>query len=690
MTPSLFSRFGFTGIHSTDFLAGLLILVFILFLSPLSAEAISKLSEDQLRMENEITAAGSKISVSNEKARLIWISTVGKLYMKESLSPKDRSSLFKILDHRLGIEKDGRLNITTTRQAAAQLARYTRLKDKPFSNIYFDDRVNLTGYNHIYLETCVLNQNTESNRFIRYFENGFYPNRALFVKEEHYYKILYYYLYLTQGNLVQAINTAVTSLSSNPNAQPAFGKSRIESLETVVEVCAELDNFRRRGLSTKDSPWDHIFTPDESNWIEATIAYFTEMETHIALASYPWFQRHLPLSISSRVIAHNTRQTWMEQSTSHRTVLPLMLFMNKGAKEFSVEKLFNKGLSMLKMDNREVDLVVVSAMKSWLVKQIEQGIKVKDRTTYKKILDELNVCPTGWVFYNLYSCREPLAALKKHADTWETRRKEEKERLFNTQIQALYYDAKTRIDIVFSDLEKVFGAEEIYGGEYKASSINHIFHRYRGEIEYTYEFLQAGLYEEKLSEARLSLANSSKSCLHDFTAAFVKKPSLRVNHVNLLNAYTLLFRELAAQGKVSQITRHENELEELILSQRYQLGSILDHHEDSRYEIYRIISQTYLSSPRLRTRALKVAARSFELARSYYIKAAKREGFISGALPGALSTDATEVDDFERQYEYYQVIAERLGKKILLLLPPEDVNLYNRMQDSRNPEGYTL
>ncbi|WP_300669715.1 hypothetical protein [Desulfoluna sp.] len=663
-----------------------------LLMSPLPLFAVSEMTEFQMEMEMEDERSSSepKISVSNKQSPMLWISAVGKLYMRDQMTSRQRASFFKLLDSHLGIEKDGHLNITTARQTEAQLTQYSQLKVKPFSNIYFDEKINLTGYNGLYLETCVLNRTDEAARFIRYFENGYYPNRSLFVKEELYYKCLYYYLYLTQEHLIQAINTTVAQLSSSPETPPPFKKEDIKGLETMVMVCTELDNLRRRGLSSKTSPWERIFTPDESAWLDATLAYFMDIETHIALNSYDWFKRHLPLSISSLIIAHSLRQTWTEQAVSHRTVLPLMLFINQGTKQFSVEKLFKETLDMLKMDNREVDLVVLSAMKSWLLKQIEQGIKVEDRTTYKKILDELNVCPTGWIFYNLYSCREPLEALKKHADGWERLDREERERLFNTSVQPLYNEARAKIDIVFTDLEKIFGGEEIYGGEYKATSINHIFHRYRGEIDYIFEFLQAGLFEATLSDARLPLANATRSCLHDFTAAFVKAPNLRVNHVNLLGAYTLLFRELSAQGKVSLIIRHERELAEFIRSEKYTLGSVLVHKEDNRYEIYRIIADTYLATPRLRTQALKVAAQSFDLARSYYLEAARREGFISGTLPGALPSDATERDDYERQYEYYQSIAQKLGKKVLLLLPPEDVDLYNRMQDSRNPEGYLL
>ena len=674
-------------IHRRVFRLLLLGLTVALVRAPLVC-ALSALPESQLELKED-PKKKAKVSVSTKRSTLLWISTVGQIYMRPSLSERERGILFALLRSHLGIQKDGTLDVTIARQAADQLGRYTRLKKRPFTRAYFDDKLNLTGYNYIYLETCLLNRTLEASRFVSYFEQGFYPNRALFLKEEHYYKILYYYLYLTQETLVASVDNAVATLSANPKATPDFSMERIKSLETTVAVCTELDNLKHRSLSA-DSPWARIFTKGERAWIEASIGYFTGMETHVALSSYDWFKRSLPLSISSRIISHSLRQSWVEQSASHRTVLPLMLFMDHGAKQFSVERLFQETLSMLKMDNREVDLVVLSAMKSWLLKQIRQGIKVGDRSTYKQILDELNVCPSGWIFYNLYSCRPALNALKQDAARWETLPLEARQTLFETQVQPNYRDAKAKIDLVFSDLEMIFGGEEIYGGQYKTSSINHIFHRYRGEIDYTYEFLQSGLYGEGLSTARLPLANASKNCLHDFTAAFVKAPQLRINHVNLLNAYTLLFRELAAQGKVGLISRHEKEMEEFIHADTYRLGAALSHDEDSRYAIYGIIADAYLSNPRLKTRALKVAERSFNLARSYYTEAARREGFISGALPGTLSFQATEVDDYERQYERFQAIGETLGKRVLLLLSREDVELYNRMQDLRNPEGYLL
>jgi hypothetical protein len=85
-----------------------------------------------------------------------------------------------------------------------------------------------------------------------------------------------------------------------------------------------------------------------------------------------------------------------------------------------------------------------------------------------------------------------------------------------------------------------------------------------------------------------------------------------------------------------------------------------------------------------------VAKKSFDLAKSYYIEVSRENGYILGGKIGAMDTNYTQTDDYERQFEFYQDIAQKLGKKIQLLLPPEDVGLYNRMRSLRNPKGLLL
>lgn len=176
----------------------------------------------------------------------------------------------------------------------------------------------------------------------------------------------------------------------------------------------------------------------------------------------------------------------------------------------------------------------------------------------------------------------------------------------------------------------------------------------------------------------------------DFKAAFMNDTNKRINHENLLNAYDLLFKELASQGKISEIMKYEEELESFIRNDTYRLGSLINHKDDDRYDIYRIIANSYLSNKQLQVRALQVAERSYNLARNYYVSAASSAGYIQGNIPGALNNNCTEIDDFERQFEFYQDVALKLGKKIWLLLPSEDIELYNRLQDLRNPEGFLL
>jgi len=619
-----------------------------------------------------------------------WISQVGKLYLQEKRSVNDQKKLYKLLDKSLGINRNGSLNLIKTREAHAALKQYSDNPDKEFSNIYYDDKLNLTGYNFIYFEVCAFNKKSQSKRFKRYFENGFYPNRSLYLKEEYYYKTLYYYLYVIQEQLINKISQATTELGNNPDATPSFTKNDIKSFDTTVKVCAELDEFRIKGKKVFDSPYKKIFSADERDWLKASIQYFTDIETHIAIYSYPWFRANIPLELSAHVIAHDIRETWIDQTISHRALLPLMLFTSEGDLQFSVEKLFGDTLNKLKLDNREVDIVVMSALKTWLSKQIEHGIKVEDRIKYQQILDELQVCPTGWVFYNLYSCRKPLEELKKYAKKWDSYSQKEKTDLFNNKILYLHADAREKIGIVFSDLEKLFGRVQVFGREQKSTSINHIFHRYRGEIEYFFEYLQFGLYENNLGNMRFSLANSRKNCLFDFKAAFVKDYNNKDNHKNLLSTYNLLFKELASQGKISEIIKFERELETFINNENYQLGSLMGHSDDDRYEIYKIIANSYLSNKELHTKALQIAERSYALSLQYYTEAAQEAGYVFNGKPGALNNNCTQIDDYERQFEFYQEIAKKLGKKIWLLLPTKDVQLYNRLQDLRNPEGFLL
>ena len=133
---------------------------------------------------------------------ITWITDVGKLYIKDKLSDLELTTLFTTLEKSLGIQPDGRLDLIRARDAMSALHTYSEDPDKEFSNIYFDDKQNLTGYNFVYFEMCTVHKATEGERFKRYFEKGFYPNRNLFTKEEYYYKALYYYLLVSHDGLL--------------------------------------------------------------------------------------------------------------------------------------------------------------------------------------------------------------------------------------------------------------------------------------------------------------------------------------------------------------------------------------------------------------------------------------------------------------------------------------------------------
>ncbi len=622
-----------------------------------------------------------------------WIDKVGTIYLQEKIPAAQQFALLRLLESRLGIEPDGKLNMIKAWNAQSQLEKAAIEYGNSGNNenfAYMEDKVNLLGYNYIYFEICTVYKERYAKRFIRYFENGFHPNRSMFIKEAYYYKILYYYLYLMQDQLIGKINTAVAQLNQSPSKAPSFDKNDIRSFSLLVKVAAELDNLRLESKGAEKDLFKKSFSTAEQNWIQAAVEYFTNPETHEALCSYEWFNSNIPLDLTAMVISHSIQRTWKQQAMAYRASLPLMLFADKASTQTSVEKLLDATLNKLKLDNREVDIMVLSALKTWLTKQINHGINVEDRIKYSQVLSELEVCPSGWTFFNLFSCRGKTAKLKEHAEAWDVLSYEKKQSLFENEISTLYFEAVDNITSVFNDLEKIFGKDKIFGSQLKENSVNYIFHKYRGEINYYFEYIKLGLVDKGAGTTQMPLSNLKNNCLYDFKAAFIKADDQPVNHINLLKAFNLLFRELTRQGKLNEIQQYEEEIEALV-SGPNKLGAVLAHSENNLYDIYRLIAYSYISSNNgLQYHALDVAKKSFDLAKAYYKSASREQGYILGDKLGALDISYTQTDDYERQFEFYQDIANKLGKKIHLLLPEEDIALYNRMQNIRNPKGLLL
>lgn len=619
-----------------------------------------------------------------------WVEQLANLYLQSEIPEKDQAAIFSIIENRLGIREDGTLDLMQSWNTRAQLARYENDSENEFYNLYFEDKLSLIGLNYIYFEICTLYGKKE--RFIRYFINGYTPNKALFPENRQYYKILYYYLYNVQDHLIQQISGTMEVMNQKPPGKPLLTAHDIELLSATVLACTQLDTLDNSGTPVEggESLFSKVFDEKEQEWIRSTVQWFSGVDTHYAINSYEWCRKNIPLSITGDMIGHRIATDWQKQSLLQRSRLPLMFFSVGEDAAFTIDPLFLSTLELLKLDNREIDLLALSALKAWVSRQVRQGIRVSDRVKYDQILKELKVCPTGWVFYNLYACRQELDTLKQHAENWHNLSADQQAEIFEKEIKPTYYTATGKIDSVMGDLEKIFGKRHTYGQQLKSASINPIFHRYKGEVDYYYEYLHFALIESKnIHTIRLPLSGSRQNCLNEFTAAFVKDKTDKRNHLNLLNAYNLLFRELVRQGDIVRITKHEKQLITL-LDAGEGLGNALTHQENNTYDIYQLIAETYLTHPQFQNRALEIARRSYGLARQYYATAAEEHGFVHDGRIGAINNGCTEVDDFERQYEFYRSVAEKLGKKVQLLLPPEDVRLYNKLQELKEARGFTI
>ncbi len=622
-----------------------------------------------------------------------WVVKAGRLYMKQK-NAAACEDLLQILEKQLGVEKDGTLDLRQAWQSKKDLSLDF---DEAFKEVsgtgdtwikagvtdsaagdtswryYLKNKLSLIGFNYIYFELCTKYQDAYKERFIRYFENGFYPNRSLFSQNSNYYRSLYYYLYLTTSDISRKFNRATVFLNKHPRQAPRYIlEEDLERFQMLVSAASELDLFISQKMNLADALYEKVFSEKERAWLKKTLDYYLSTDTHTALLSYRWFRRNMPLEASAHMISHDILKTWEKQATIERSRLPLMFFGEKGGTRVSIEEVFKATLEKLRLDNRKVDIMVLTALKSWLAKQVQRGIRIDDRKTYNRILAELKVCPTGWIFANLYDCRTHLGKLQGYVDNWENHNN--KKQVFKSRVMDAFFAAKEKIDRIFGDLEKIYGKEQ------KGDRINHIFYKYRGEMRYCFKYLQFETFNGE--GGVVPAAGPEANYLADFKAAFVACSDERQNHINLLKGYHLLFRKLYADGRIEEIRRREREMESLVNGE-LELGSGLDHQENELYDIYRLLTFAYLSSPELEVHALETARKGFVLARDYYLKAASKAGYSADGSFGAITTDNTVMDDYQRQFELYRRVAGKLGKNIQLLVPDRDIRLYNRIQEMR-------
>ena len=93
------------------------------------------------------------------------------------------------------------------------------------------------------------------------------------------------------------------------------------------------------------------------------------------------------------------------------------------------------------------------------------------------------------------------------------------------------------------------------------------------------------------------------------------------------------------------------------------------------------MTSAYLSYESFKVQALRTSKKSLLLAKAYYREAAYKAGYTTADKIGAIRKDNTEMDDYQRQFELYKKVANKLGKNIRLMVSEDDVRLYNRMQE---------
>ncbi len=632
----------------------------------------------RLQPEKSNEKGNSKIFRKTPEQLPEWVVKVGTLYMQQN-NQGSMEPLLTLLEKNLGINTDGNLNIIQAWDSKYILAvSGDNVLQNEEWQYHLKNYLSLTGLNHLYFKICTTYQEQYADRFLRYFENGFYPHKALFSRNAHYYQSLYYYLSLIANNINHKLTQTISFCSKNPESDPPFLTGEdMNRLSLGVSVAAELDTFLAQKTDTESFGYENFFSDQERTWIKNTTKYFLDTQTHSVLLSYDWFRKNMPLTASAEAVSHNILQEWEEQVVTHRTRLPLMFFAQQGETRINIENLFESTLEKLRLDNRKVDIMVLTALQTWLSKQVRHGIKIDDRIQYNNILAELKACPSGWIFVNLYDCRKFLAQLKELAKGWPDKKNPEK--IFESRVIDIFFNAQEKINSIFSDFEKILGENQQIG------PANSIFHQYRGEIHYYFKYIQFESFQQ--NNMVTPGEGPEANYLKDFKTVFIAAPHNQQSHMNLLKGYNLLFRKLLADGRIDEIQNREREME-IFINGKYSLGECLSHDENNLYDIYRTLTYAYLSYDNFEANALKAAQKGFLLAKKYYLQAARQAGYIASGKIGAITWDNTEMDDYQRQFELYKNVANKLGKKIRLLVGEEDVRLYNKMQDIRKMERY--
>lgn len=601
---------------------------------------------------------------------------VYNLYSKGIDEKGDVDFVFKFIENFTGIKKSGETN----REKALEAKIFIKKTfDKIKTDEVAEELLNLFGLYYIYAETAALN---DQDRLKNFYEKGFYQDRTFFSKGKYYYKILYYYLVSVAPEMNEKLVNTAQILNKGDDSAPDFNKEDMSRLEVIIFSSNDLLGFVKMGEKSQiDSGinFNMIFSEPERNWIKQVAGFYVNTENFFALYSYDWVRANFPQSISTALVSETTALKWKEQSLQNRKRLPLV-FSSEDKDEYktNIDELFTETVKYLKFNNREIDLVVISALKSWLAREIKQGINVEDRLKYQSILKELSVCPSGWIFYNLYELRQKVEKLKDISVNWNTAYADKKDEIFKSEVTPAYYTGKENLKEIFKELNEIFGSSGKNNLYSSSANINYIFHKYKGELNYYYENIFFNWAKDLgKTNVRIPATQVWRDSVEEFRIAFLKNPEVVENHENLLKAYNLFLVELQYNGSILQIMRYQDKFMDLVTENK--LGDPVLSKKNNSYDIFHIFADTSMRTPYNSDKAISIAKNSFNLAYAYYRKAAENYGFVYEDKTGALNNNCTEIDDYEREFEFLKKIAEESGKKIDLVLSPDKIELYNKL-----------
>ena len=410
-----------------------------------------------------------------------WLSQAAK-YCKniDKLKSNQLQKMILFFEEQIGIHADGTIDKPVMLNVKLYLDHFVGQSDDLFpGNI---DDVRLVNILYFYVIACYLSK--DHHKIIHFFENVFYPNKHIFEKNKQYYQITLYYLSIVYAPTINKINKLTSSSQKNVVIAQAETKNFLYASLATLELYQLRKNSKRE--------YKQFFQEKERKYLaKGPLNFFTNLKHCINLSNIDWYNEQVPSTACDELMSMSLLQLWNELTDDYRKEMyPVMLFSSDESE--NLQDLHTRLLQILRTNNHNVDLLILSVLKICLNRWVQHECNIYERIKYKKILDSINACPSGSVYYHAYRYNKYSSEIKDFYVSWSKLRIEDKKNLLEEgkPLKRIFDNALIHLHQMFDQLNHFFDMN------LQNNPANYIFFKYRAEFNYYWEYMNFDLIKK--------------------------------------------------------------------------------------------------------------------------------------------------------------------------------------------------